>query len=125
MLLITSSPATVSTRSPGRLASIVISRSAEPLLPTPLVTLADTVNSPLPSAVSSACVTLTDQVRSLWTVAVYVLPPSVTVTVLPASALTTEPLMLWPAASSAALMTSSPATVLIMTPGRTDSTFTV
>ena len=36
-----------------------------------------------------------------------------------------EPLMLWPAASSAALMTSSPATVLIMTPGRTDSTFTV
>ena len=33
--------------------------------------------------------------------------------------------MVWPVASSAALMTSSPATVLIITPGRTDSTFTV
>ena len=49
----------------------------------------------------------------------------VTVTVLPASAFTTLPLMVWPVASSAALMTSSPATVLIITPGRTDSTFTV
>ena len=35
------------------------------------------------------------------------------------------PLMVWPAASSAALITSSPAMVLIITPGRTDSTFTV
>ena len=49
----------------------------------------------------------------------------VTVTVLPASAFTTLPLMVWPAASSAALITSSPAMVLIITPGRTDSTFTV
>ena len=70
MLLITSSPATVSTRRPGRLASIVISRSADPLLPTPLVTLAVTVKSPLPSAVRTDSGTLTDQVRSLCTVAV-------------------------------------------------------
>ena len=70
MLLITSSPATVSTRRPGRLASITISRSPVPLLPTPFVTLADTVKSPLPSAVSTDSGTLTDQVRSLCTVAV-------------------------------------------------------
>ena len=70
MVLITSSPATVSTRRPGRLASIAISRSAEPLLPTLLVTLALTVSSPLPSAVRSDSGTLTDQVRSLCTVAV-------------------------------------------------------
>ncbi|KEP73385.1 hypothetical protein HR12_12000 [Microbacterium sp. SUBG005] len=44
---------------------------------------------------------------------------------LPASAFTTVPLMVWPVASSAALITSSPATVLMMTPGSTDSTFTV
>ena len=56
------------------------------------VTLAVTVRSPLPSAVSTDSGTLTDQVRSLCTVAVYVLPPMVTVTVLPASAFATLPL---------------------------------
>ncbi len=125
MLLITSSLATVSTRRPGRLASMAISRSAEPLLPTLLVTLALTVSSPLPSAVRTDSGTSTDQVRSFCTVAVQVLPPIVTVTVLPASAFTTLPLMVWPEATSAALMTSSPAMVLMITPGSTDSTFTV
>ena len=70
MLLITSSPATVSMRRPGRLASIVISRSPAPVLPWPLVTDADTVRSPLPSAVRTDSGTFTDQVRSLCTVAV-------------------------------------------------------
>ena len=70
MLLITSSPATVSTRRPGRFASIVISRSPLPLLPAPFVTLAVTVRSPLPSAVSTESGTLTDQVRLSCTVAV-------------------------------------------------------
>ena len=64
MLLMTSSPATVSTRRPGRLASIVMSRSPVPVLPWPLVTLADTVSSPLPMAVNTVDGTLTDQLRS-------------------------------------------------------------
>ena len=70
MVLTTSSPATVSTRRPGRLASIAISRSPVPVLPWPLVTVAVTLRLPLPSAVSTSDGTFTDQVRSFCTVAV-------------------------------------------------------
>ena len=70
MVLTTSSPATVSTRSPGRLASIAISRSPVPVLPWPLVTVAVTLRLPLPSAVSTSDGTLTDQDRLFCTVAV-------------------------------------------------------
>ena len=65
---------------------------------------------------------MTDQVRSSCTVAVQLLPPIVTVTVLPASAFTTFPPIVWPAATSAALITLSPATVLMMTVGIAVST---
>ena len=50
------------------------------------------------------------------------MPPIVTVTVLPASAFATVPLRVWPAATSAALMTLSPATVLMVTVGSAVST---
>ena len=70
MVLITSSPATVFTRRPGRLASMVMSRSPVPVLPWPLVTVALTLRLPLPSAVRTSEGTLTDQLRSLCTVAV-------------------------------------------------------
>ena len=45
-----------------------------------------------------------------------------TVTVLPMSAFATLPVMVWPAATSAALMTLSPATVLMVTVGSAVST---
>ena len=50
--LMTSSPATVSMRRPGNWASMVTSREDDPVLPCAFVTLAETVRSPLPSAVN-------------------------------------------------------------------------
>ena len=70
----------------GRLASIVMSRSPEPVLPWPLVTLADTVRSPLPMAVNTSDATLTDQLKSSCTVVGPVLPPTEIVTVSPIAA---------------------------------------
>ena len=43
---------------------MVMSRSPVPVLPWSLVTLADTVRSPLPMAVKTEDGTLTDQLRS-------------------------------------------------------------
>ena len=99
---------------------------AVPVLPVVLVTEALMVSSPLPNACKSAAGTLTLQLKSGCTVAVYWLPPSVTVTVFPACAVpVTWPLIVWLTPLSAALIMSSPATVLMITPGRSDSTFTV
>ena len=117
MILTTSSPATVSTRRPGRFASMVISRVPLPVLPTLFVTEAEMVSSPLPNACSAEAGTLILQLKFACTVAVYVVPPSVTVTVSPAAAPVTCPLMLWPAPASAALIISSLATTLMVTPG--------
>ncbi|SQC93562.1 Uncharacterised protein [Cedecea neteri] len=77
--------------------------SAVPLLPWPLVTEAVTVNLPLPRAVSTSAGRSRLQLKSLCTVAVYVFPPNLIVTVSPTAALLTFPLRVWPAAISAAL----------------------
>ncbi|MNJ49091.1 hypothetical protein D3C77_443070 [compost metagenome] len=70
MALTMSSPATVSTRRPGRLASTIKSRLPLPVLPCTLVTLAVTLNAPLPKAVRSAAETGMLQLRSASTVVV-------------------------------------------------------
>ncbi len=70
ILLTISSPATVSTRRPGRLASMVISREPLPVLPFALVTEALMVKSPLPNAWRSAAGTLILQLKLPCTVVV-------------------------------------------------------
>ncbi len=55
----------------GRLASITMSCVAVPVFPTPLVTEALMVSSPLPSACKTFAGTLTLQLKSDCTVALY------------------------------------------------------
>ena len=92
MALTTSSPEMVFTRRPGSCALMLISRSPVPVLPCELVTDAVKVKSPSPNALRSADGIFTLQVRSLPTVAVKLLPPTVTETVSPAAAPVTRPL---------------------------------
>ncbi|GAB7428374.1 hypothetical protein OUHCRE8_17840 [Enterobacter asburiae] len=93
-------------------------------MPCALVTLADTVRSPLPSAVNWLSLNGRLQVRSSCTVAVYVWPPRIIVTVSPAAAFVTLPVRVSPAATSAALTILSPARVSIVTTGSELSTST-
>lgn len=95
----------------GRLASITMSCVVVPVLPTPLVTEALMVSS-LPSACKTFAGTLTLQLN-LATVAVLIATNGDNYRIPAAAVPVTCPLMVCATAISAALIMSSPATVLI------------
>ena len=122
--LITLSPATVSMVTVGAVASTLYSRPADALLPFTLVTLTCTLASPSFRPARSEEGTVAVQLPSASTLAVYVLPPKVTVTVWFSSTFEVLPDSTRSAPFSAALITSSVAmaSMLIATAARSTVT---
>ncbi|CAM7524137.1 hypothetical protein CISEMA079M_15365 [Citrobacter sedlakii] len=89
-----------------------------------LLTLASTRALPSVRVASSAAGTTSVHAPLLSTLAVYVLPPKVTVTFWPASTFVVAPESVRSAPCSAALITSSAVTLLMVTTGAAVLTFT-
>ncbi len=95
---------------------------ALPLFPAASVTLALMVTVPFASAETTLAGTPTLQLPLASSTVVKVFVPIVTVTALPVAAPVAEPLIICAWACSVALITSSPATVLMVTTGTDVST---